>query len=159
MAIYIKYTGIDGDVSTTGHEKWIEFASFAFGVGRSIPMLVGKQTGRETSAPSLSEVNLIKEMDVSSPYLFQESLKGVAKKVEVHMTKSGADKVETYLEYVLHDCLISGYSLSSGGDGKPTESISLAFTKIEMKYVVWGEDHTKTSQIPVSYDLGAATAG
>ena len=158
MAIYVKIDGIDGNVTAKGHEKWIECNSFQFGVGRAIPMFVGKMTDREASNPSLSEVTLSKDMDDSSPYLFQESVVGKSKKVDIHITKTGAKEVDTFVEYILEDCLISSYSISSGGD-RPSESLSLSYTKIEMKYVVWDDSHSKSSQVPVSYDLGQAVAG
>ena len=36
VAIYMKYGDIDGAVTTTGFEKWIELSSFQWGVGRGI---------------------------------------------------------------------------------------------------------------------------
>ena len=38
------------------------------------------------------------------------------------------------------------------------ESLSINLTKIEMKYVVWDEAHSQSSQIPISYDLATATS-
>lgn len=157
MAIYVKVDGVDGNVTSKGHEKWIECLSFQFGVGRSIPMYVGKQTQREATAPSLSEITLSKEFDDSSPYLFQESVKGISKTVNIHITKTGAGELDNVVEYILSDCLLSGYSVSTAGEA-PQESLSLAYTKIEMKYIKWDEAHKKASQVPVSYDLGTATA-
>ena len=160
MAIYVQFgnNDIKGNVSAKGHESWIECNSFQFGVGRSIPMYVGKQTEREASHPSISEVTLTKNMDDSSPYLFQEAVRGEGKQVTIHVTKTGAKQLESIVEYILTAAMISSYSVSSGGD-VPSESLSLAYTKIEMKYVMWDEAHKKASQVPVSYDLGTATAG
>lgn len=161
MAIYVqigKKDEIKGNVSAAGHENWIECHSFQFGVGRAIPMFVGKQTNREASNPSLSEITLTKDMDDSSPYIFQEALKGAAKTITIHITKTGEDQVQNIVEYTLDSSLLSGYSVSSGGD-RPTESLSIAYTKIEMKYIVWDEAHKQSSQVPVSYDLGAAKVG
>lgn len=158
MAIYLKIGDIKGNVSSKGHEDWIECSSLQFGVGRAIPMAVGTQTNREASHPSLSEVSISKVMDDSSPYLFQESVVGESKEIMIHVTKTGANQLESIVEYTLSAALVSSYSLSSGGD-QPQESLSLAFTKIEMKYIVWNEDHSQASQIPVSYDLATAVAG
>lgn len=157
MAIYVQIEGIKGNVSAEGHKDWIECDSFQFGVGRSIPMYVGKQTEREASQPSLSEISLTKPMDDSSPYLFQESVKGAAKKVVVHVVKTGTAQLDTIVEYTLESCLVSSYSVSTSGD-RPHESFSLAYTKVEMKYILWDEAHKKSSQVPVSYDLGTAVA-
>lgn len=157
MAIYMQIGDIKGNVSADGHDKWIELSSFQFGVGRSIPMFVGKQTDREASQPSLSEISCSKVMDDSSPYLFQESVKGDSKKVVIHVVKTGTKKLETVVEYTLDSCLVSSYSVTTGGD-RPDESFSLAYTKLEMKYIVWDEAHKVASQVPVSYDLATGKA-
>ena len=161
MAIYMQYGGKDeikGNVSTKGHENWIELNSLQFGVGRGIAMAVGRQTEREASLPSVSEVTVTKAMDDSSPYLFQESLVGEGKTATIHVVKTAKGQPELVLEYILTATMISGYSVSSGGDA-PSESLSLNFTKVEMKYVQWDEGHKKASQVPVSFDLGLGTVG
>ncbi|MEM9382105.1 MAG: type VI secretion system tube protein Hcp [Planctomycetota bacterium] len=155
MAIYLKIGDIEGNVTSAGHEGWIECNSMSFGVGRAIPMAVGRQTNREASHPSVSEVTLSKMMDDSSPYLFQESVVGESKPVQIHVTKTGPNQLESVVEYNLDSALISSYSVSSGGD-QPSESLSINFTKIEMKYVVWDEAHSQSSQVPISYDLATA---
>ena len=158
MAIYIKIGNIKGNVSAEGHKDWIEADSSQFGVGRAIPMAVGTETNREASHPSLSEVSVTKKMDDSSPYLFQEACVGKAQEIQIHITKTGADSLDSVVEYTLSSAMISSYSISSAGDA-PYESLSFAYTKIEMKYIVWNEDHTQASQIPVSYDLATAKKG
>jgi type VI secretion system secreted protein Hcp len=51
--------------------------------------------------------------------------------------------------------MVSGYSVSSSGD-TPEESLSLNFTKIEMKYIPSGEANDAGSPVIASYD---ATTG
>lgn len=157
MAIYVEIGKIKGNVSADGHKDWIEVNSMSFGVGRAIPMMVGAQTNREATHPSFSEISFTKEMDDSSPYIFRESVVGEGKKIKVHVVKTGANKLESVVEYTLEAALVSSYSITSSG-GQPSEKFTISFTKIEMKYVVWDEKHTKSSQIPISYDLATAKA-
>ena len=153
MAIYMKMGKIAGDVSATGFEQYIECYSFQMGAGRGISMSVGSGKEREATKPSLSEVTLSKSMDKASPYLFRESCVGKAiDKVETKFVKTSADALENYLTYTLDKVLVSSYSASSGGD-EPSESISLAYTKIEMKYHPRKPDNTLDSAIPAGYDL------
>jgi type VI secretion system secreted protein Hcp len=72
--------------------------------------------------------------------------------VTLHLVKTGQDKLQTYMEYILEDCMISGYSVSSGGD-RPSESLSLSFAKMTMSYTPY--DNTGKGQTPVKagYDL------
>lgn len=156
MALYMKIDGISGDVTAKGHEKWIDCGSLQWGVGRGIGSPVGRGAERESTAPSISELVVSKEMDAASPYIFLESCIGKTKKVDFHFVKTDGGQLVTYLEYKLTNALISGYSVSSGGE-KPSESISFNFTKVEMKYTPQKGDANAGSPVTAGYDLATAT--
>lgn len=158
MAIYVKIGDkIKGNIEAKGHEDWTDATSIQWGVGRGIHSATGTSKDREASAPSISEVTITKLLDHGSPKIFTEVCTGKSILVEIHLVKTDADQLQSYLEYKLENCLLSGYSISSGGD-RPSETVSFNFTKIEMKYIPWKEDHTKDSQIVVSYDTATATS-
>ncbi|WP_282609170.1 type VI secretion system tube protein Hcp [Pelagibius sp. Alg239-R121] len=152
MAIYVKYEGIDGDATHQDHKKWIQVESMQWGTGRAIMTTTGSTTGREASEPSVSEVTFAKVLDSSSAHLFTEATTGVVgKKCEIHLVSTGSPG-ELYLTYELTNSLVSGYSVSSGGD-RPSESVSVNFTKVEMKYTPFDENHKAGSPIPAGYDM------
>lgn len=152
MAIYIKYEGIDGDATHDKHKKWIDVDSLQWGTGRAIMTQTGRTSGREASEPSVSEVTFTKSLDAASAHLFTEATTGAAgKKVEIHLVSTGSPG-DIYLTYELTNALVSGYSVSSGGD-RPSESVSVNFTKIEMKYTPFDEKHKAGSPIPAGYDM------
>lgn len=158
MAIYVKYDGIDGEATHENHKKWIDVQSMQFGIGRAISTPSGSTANREASEPSVSEITLTKLMDSSSPKLFVESATGNAgKKVEIHLVSTGSPG-NTYGEYTLTNSLVSGYSVSTGGD-RPSESISISFTKIEYKLTPYDEKNKAGSPIAVSYDLSTTKSG
>ena len=154
MAIFLKIDGIDGTVTAKGHEKWIDVLSVSWGVGRGISSMTGRGKDREATAPSISEVVFSKMMDESSPKLFTEACIGKGKKVEIHLCKTD-DDLKTYMEYTLHEVMISGYQVSSGGD-RPTEQISLSFAKIEMNAIPYEDSAKGGSPIRAGYDLAQA---
>jgi type VI secretion system secreted protein Hcp len=156
MAIYMKYGDLEGDVTADGYEGWIECSSLQFGVGRGISSPVGKSSDREASTPSVSEIVVTKRTDKTSPNFFQESVEGEGKTVEFHFTRTAAGTIESYFEITINNTLISGYSLSSAGDA-PSESLSLNFTKIEVKYIPINDDHSTGTPVPAGYDLAAGT--
>jgi type VI secretion system secreted protein Hcp len=155
MPIYMKYEGVDGDVTAEGHEKWIELNSFQWGVGRGISSPTGGSSDRESSAPSASEVVVTKATDVATPKLLNEALQGEGVTVEVDFCKTDKGVLEVYLKVTLTNTLISGYSCSSGGD-RPSESLSLNFTKVEYKNTGMGAAGDTGSPEGVTYDLGLA---
>ena len=158
MAIYLKYEGIDGEATHENHKKWIDVSSLQFGIGRGISTPSGSTANREASEPSVSEVTISKMLDGSSSKLFTESATGAAgNKVEIHLVNTGSPG-NTYVEYTLTNSLISGYSVSSGGD-RPMESISINFTKIEYKHIPFDATNKAGTPVTVSYDLSTTKSG
>lgn len=157
MPIYMNYDGlaIKGDVTEEGHKEWIELGSVQWGVGRGISSPTGASADRESSAPSVSEITTTKSADVSSSKLVNEALQGEGKTVIIDFCKTDKGKLEVYLTLTLTNCMISGYSMSSGGD-RPSESLSLNFTKIEYKLTGQGASGDTGSPASVTYDLAAA---
>jgi type VI secretion system secreted protein Hcp len=156
MAIFLKYGDIKGEVSASTHKDWIEVQSFQWGVGRGISSGVGGASKREASAPSVSEITVTKSFDVSSPLLMKEALGGKAVVVKFDMTQTDNKGAHiAYQKYVLTDCLVSGYSISSGGD-RPSESLSLNFTKIDSEYLKIDDKFASTTTGHVIYDIAMA---
>lgn len=155
MAIYLKYEGIDGEATHQDHKKWIDIHSLQFGIGRGISSPVGSASNREASEPSVSEITVSKLMDAASPKLFTESATGsTGKEVKIDLVTTGSPGL-TYVTYTLTNALVSGYSISSGGD-RPSESVSINFTKIEYKFTPNDDKNAQGTPVTVAYDLATA---
>jgi type VI secretion system secreted protein Hcp len=158
MPIYIKYGDIKGDVTAEGHkgtDGWVEVGSFQFGIGRGISSPTGGSVDRESSAPSVSEIVVTKVMDKSSYRWMEESLWGEGVNVQIDFCKTDKDKLEVYASYKLENCMVSGYSVSSGGD-RPSESISLNFTKILYEFHEMKAKNEKGESPKTGWDIGEA---
>ena len=153
MAIYMKFgSDIKGAVTTDGWKEWIEIDSFQWGVGRGIGSATGGSESREASNPSISELVVTKRMDKSSPKLFEDAVGGdMSTEVVIHFTTTTKNTVVSYLELEFTNVGLSGFSMSSGGD-KPTESLSLNFTKVSLKFTPKAADLSGTPTT-VGYDL------
>jgi type VI secretion system secreted protein Hcp len=152
MPIYMQFgTAIKGDVTSKGHENWINVSSFSWGLGRAITTSQGSAENRTASGASVSEVVVSKNLDPASGDLIQDMLKGSLKTdVQIDFTEVKDNNV--YLSYKFTNTGISGVSCSSGGE-RPTESVSLNFTKVAITNVkkdAQGNDSKST----VTYDLG-----
>jgi type VI secretion system secreted protein Hcp len=156
MAIFLKYGALVGEVSASTHKDWIEVHSVQWGVGRGISAGVGGASKREASAPSVSEVTITKTFDGASPLLLKEALGGKAVEVKIDLTQTD-DKGShiAYQKYILSNTLVSGYSISSGGD-RPSESLSLNFTKVDSEYLKIDDKFKSTTTGHVIYDLSLA---
>ncbi|MGH7068154.1 MAG: Hcp family type VI secretion system effector [Acetobacteraceae bacterium] len=154
MALFMKYGSIDGDVETKGYEKWIEINSFQWGVGRGLSSPTGSSADREASAPSVSEITVSKQMDKATNKIVEEALGGAMNtEVKIAYATTGKNDVKEFVQYILTNTALSGYSLSSGGD-RPSESLSLNFTKIEIKYTSLAVDESGN---PASTNYNLAT--
>lgn len=162
MPIFMNYDGIQGDVTSKGHEQWIELSSWQWGVGRGITSATASEADREGSTPSVSEIVVTKVTDGASPNLMRASLgvkpAGEGKTVKIDFCKTDQDKPEPYLQFELENTLISGFSMSSGGD-RPTESLSLNFTKITMNNISMGSANETGQPDRPFYDLGQQVGG
>jgi type VI secretion system secreted protein Hcp len=157
MAIYCEYEGIKGNVTADGYKDHIGVDSVQFGVGRGISMEAGNMSNRESTRPSLSEVTLTKVADNSATAIFKEAVTGNAgKKVVIKFVRTGADKVQEYMDYTLEDCLVSSYSMSASSEGEPMESISLSFSKIMINYSDFDKTNKSGNPQRVGYDLESA---
>ncbi len=157
MAIYLEYEGIKGNVTADGYKDHIAVESVQFGVGRGISMEAGNLSNRESTRPSLSEITLTKAADNSVTAIFKEAVTGSAgKKVVIKFVRTGADKVQEYMDYTLENCLVSNYSISASAEGEPMESISLSYSKIMINYSDFDKTNKSGNPQRVGYDLESA---
>ena len=155
MPIYVKYAALNGDVTESTHSQWIEVNSFQWGVGRGISSPTGGSADREASAPSVSEIVVTKPTDAASTLLLDEALEGEGQDVTIDFCKTDKGQLSVYLTYTLNNTMISGYSISSGGD-RPQESLSFNFTKVACKDVTLTATNAEGSPAVVTYDIALA---
>lgn len=159
MPIYMKYGSIQGDVTESGHVGWIELSSLQWGVGRGIGTATGSGEDREASAPSISEVTVTKDLDKASIKLLTEAYQGDGGSdgatVQIDFVRTMQGKLQIYMTFILNAVMISGFSWSSGGD-RPSESLSLNFTKIETDFIPMKPDGTPDNAVKITYDVGQA---
>ena len=163
-SVYMKFPGIEGDVTSSGFEKTVQLLSFDFSVARKLNTQPGRVSEREGSKPVISEITLTKRLCKTSPLLFGKSTKGLsAKQVEIDFVKT--DKTPTkYLSYTLDNVMVSSHSVSyqerKDADGKvesvPVETFKLNFTAVEMSFIPSGSDGKPQSQISDRYDIATA---
>ena len=157
MAIYLQYDGIKGNVTADGYKDHIAVDSVSFGVSRGISMEAGNLSNRESTRPSLSEISLSKAADNSVTAIFKEAVTGSAgKKVVIKFVRTGADKVQEYMDYTLENCLVSSYSMSASSEGEPMENITLSYSKLMINYSDFDKTNKSGNPQRVGYDLETA---
>ena len=156
MAIYMKFGDIKGQVQTDGFKDWIELESMQYGVNRNVSTGAGG-AGREGAHPNISDILITKTFDVASPKLYQDAVAGAFhSNVDIKLTTTTKNKIDTYLALELKDCGVASYSTSAhGGAGgsAPMESFSLNFTNIMYTPSPLDTKGTPVKGAVVTYDL------
>ena len=128
--IHMRFTGITTGTPAANHSTDIPVSSFQFGVGRAI-----SSSPHTAAKPSISEVTLTHTTDAYSTRLLNSALRGTSTAtspvVTLFFTATGTSGPYDYLVVTLTNVLVSGYSVSSGGE-IPSESISLNFVKMTL---------------------------
>ena len=113
----------------------------------------------KASNPSFTEATFSKSTDMASADLWFQAICGKSlTKAHIHFFQTaGVDEPgRVYLKYELEEPIVSSYSLSSGGE-RPTESVSLHFTKILKQFDDWSGDKVTTGT-PKKWDVMANKA-
>ncbi|HVA51444.1 MAG TPA: type VI secretion system tube protein Hcp [Pirellulales bacterium] len=158
---FLKIESPDLKGESTAKDFADQMEIFSFSWGASNPVTVGSSTGGMSGGKvSVSSFNIMKKTDKASPELFMACCTGKHYgKATVSLRKAGG-KQEVYLTYTFTEVMVESvqWSGSSGGDDVPTESVSLAFGKVEISYKAQKPDGTlDSSAVKGQWDLTKVT--
>lgn len=160
MSIFMNYDGITGESSDSNHQGWMDIDELQWGVTRRITAASSTQNDRESATAEISDLVVSRHMDSATPSLFIESCCGNGKDVVIHLTKTGSGSgADVYMEYTLKNALISNYHVNatSQDSERPTESLTISFVDVEVKYTPYDEDGKAQAAIAVGYDTATNT--
>ncbi|MBX2807690.1 MAG: type VI secretion system tube protein Hcp [Cellvibrionaceae bacterium] len=155
MSIFVNYEGIKGESSDSGHKEWMDVESISWGVSRNITSATSTQGDRESSNAVINDLQITRFMDSATPKIFIESCCGTGKDVTIDLTKTGTGSgTDTYMQYTLKNALISNYKVNASAQDthRPTETITISFVDVEVKYTPYDEDGNAEASIAVGFD-------
>jgi type VI protein secretion system component Hcp len=140
ISAWLDFNGaIKGESTAPGHAEWIDIEGFSAGSLRSVTP-PGNPTG--------SEITLTKRLDSASPELFKAAVAGSIPYPKATLDlNNGATKLA---RIELDNVLLAAQSTDATSDGadRPSESITLNFTKITYTYIL-----PDASGLYTSYDF------
>jgi len=150
-----------GETTDKTYKDKSAFEIYSFSWGASNPVSIGSASGGAGSGKvSISSFNVMKKTDSASPALFLNCCKGQHfTEAHVVLRKAGGEALE-YLTYDFEEVFVESiqWSGSSGGDDTPTESVSFAFGKVDLKYTPQKGKGEKGTAIPATWDIRQNTA-
>jgi type VI secretion system secreted protein Hcp len=157
MSAFVKFDGLNGESTDTGHNNWMDVQSVSSAIHRSIPS-GAKDHQRFKGETSLGDIQLVRQLDKASPKIQQACATGkvfATVEIELCTTKEGVGE-EPYLNYKLYDVILSSYDFhgDSSGNPLPFEQVSLNYSKVEWTYKTSNKDGSSGGDVLAGYDLG-----
>jgi|SRR5208283_2130778 len=133
--MFLELDGVDGESQDKTFTNKIDVLSFSWGVSNAASGHLGSGSG--TGIANVSDLTVSKYVDKSTNKLIYFCYNG--KHVgngKLHVRKAGGDDKVEYLTYEMTEVFITNFSQSdsSGGGDLASESVTLNFSKVDIKY-------------------------
>jgi type VI secretion system secreted protein Hcp len=133
---FLKIDGIPGESTDDQHKDWIEILSYDHSVEQPVSRTASSAGGASAERANVEPLTITKNIDSSSPKLFEAAVTGKHIKeivLELHRAGTNGGKVK-YLEIRLEHALIS-YLKQGGGGAFPVEMVSFAPGRYKVTYI------------------------
>lgn len=155
-AIFIQIPGVIGSATEANHKGWIPVESCNWRVKRDVVTSIGNANERyRTGRMSFSTFVFIKEKDVSSVKLFEQILTMTThRQVTIHICDAVNNGLQTYLEYVLDNVIITHFEEAvSTNNKRPKELIAFDFTKVQKKHTPYDSNNKPQTPMVTAFEL------
>jgi type VI secretion system secreted protein Hcp len=155
--IFAKIGDIKGESLDAKHKDEIEVLSFSWGVTNAGVTPAGGGAG--AGKANFQDLSIVHDIDKASPVLMQACATGThLKEATITHRKAGKGQQE-YLIVKMNDIIITGVT-QGGSTGQPgSETVSLAFAKVDIEYKPQKADGSLDAGIHFKYDLKANKVG
>lgn len=150
--IFAKIGDIKGESLDDKHKDEIEVLSFSWGVANAGIISAGGG-GAGAGRATFQDLSIVHQIDKASPLLLKACATGThIKDATITHRKAGKGQQE-YLIVKLNDVIITGVT-HGGASGQPfSESVTLAFAKVDLEYKPQKPDGSLDAGIHFKYDL------
>jgi type VI secretion system secreted protein Hcp len=137
-SIYLKLGGPDlkGESADKEHDQWIELTSWHHEMSQPASGAASTSGGHAAERTEHADMVVVKELDSSSPVLYQAVSGGTTfQSAQIDFYRDAGDgKRVKYLEIQLKNVLISRITPAIEGGVLPVEKVSLKYAAIQWKY-------------------------
>lgn len=149
--MFLKIDDIPGESQNESHKEWIDVLSYSW--SGSLPGIAEYGGGLASGKPDVSDLNLSKYMDKASPKLFLACCNGKSRpKMEFAIDRAAENPVP-YMKFTLENVVVSSYQIGGSGGDIPTESMSLAYTKVTIDYTPLDKTGAPQGTVSANYDI------
>ena len=157
--IFAKLGDIKGESSDAKHKDGVEVLSFSWGVTNAGSVGVGPGGGGGAAKATFRDLSIVHTIDKASPSLLKACATGMhLPGATITQRKAGKDQQE-YLVIKMNDVIITGVVDGSATGQPSSETVTLAFAKIDLEYRPQKPDGTLDAGVHFKYDLKANKIG
>ncbi|HJZ70591.1 MAG TPA: type VI secretion system tube protein Hcp [Vicinamibacterales bacterium] len=133
-AIFLDIPDIKGQSTIKGFEDKIEVLSASHGVAMQITASPSA-TERTSGKPNHQDLTVSKYVDLSTCPMIAACNAGTnLKTVTMTIGRNDSGTILPYLVFTMDNTIVSSVSVSSGGGDRPTETVTLNYSKIKWDY-------------------------
>ncbi len=150
--IFAKIGDIKGESLDAKHKDEIEVLSFSWGVTNSAVIGPGGGGGGAGKA-TFQDLSIVHNIDKATPQLLRACATGThLKDATITHRKAGKGQQE-FLIVKMNDVIITGVSHAGASGQTGSETVSLAFAKVDLEYRPQKADGSLDTGIHFKYDL------
>ncbi len=155
MAVFARFSDIDGESKDANHRDWIDILSLDWGVHH--PGAGPSGSSRRRRAAVVEDVGLVLEYEKAAPKLLEKSLDGaVISLLEVELTATYGGARVTYLRYEFKNVMMSSYHVSADGDDEEGPPVVLVECRVEegkVRYSEFDETGSNLGNVETSWTV------
>ena len=149
--IFAKIGDIKGESLDSKHKDEIEVLSWSWGVANAGK--IGGGGGGAQGKASFQDLSFTHSIDKASPGLMKGCATGVhLKDATITQRKAGKGQQE-YLIVKMNDVIITSVTNEDSSEGRHSETVNLAFAKIDLEYKPQKPDGSLDAGIHFKYDI------
>jgi type VI secretion system secreted protein Hcp len=149
---FLKIDGIPGESVDQKHKNEIQLEAFSWGATNEAGPVIG--AGGGAGKVQVQDFSFTMRVNKASPKLFLACAKGQHLKMATFTARREGKAQQEFLVYKFTDVVVSSYQTGgSAGDVIPMDSISLAFSRVEMAYRPQKADGSLDTPIAAGWDL------
>lgn len=155
--IFAKIGDIKGESLDVKHKDEVEVLSFSWGVTNA--GAIGTGGGAGAGRAAFQDLAIVHAIDKATPGLLRACATGAhLKEVTITHRKAGKGQQE-FLVVKMNDVIITGVTHAGTGGQGNSETVSLAFAKVDFEYRPLKADGSLDAGIHFKYDLKAHKEG
>lgn len=132
---YMQIDGLKGDATDSAHKDWIEIHSFNHTITQPASATAASSGGGTYARAQHGDFEITKEIDLSSPKLYEMCSSGKAiKKIVIDLMRASGDAPVKYMSIELDEAVISRVTATGNTGAAPMEMVAFNYGVIKWTY-------------------------